>query len=128
MAERAGVPADYAVTIYNEHEGATWEDGQGRPINNFARYIKARYTNRTDKHAREEKRAAARTNGFATQPKPETVWSLKQQLETVQGEIEEVNSHRVGVWGELGPKSKERLAALQQRRKELRGKLSGLET
>lgn len=130
MAEMAGVPADYAETIFLEHEGSTWEDGQGRPINNFSSYIKARYTNRTNKLAREERRYSNRSNGTTPNgaPTANTVYQVQQQIDAINESITELDASVPGAWGELSPAKKVERRKLVERRTELKRKLSGLES
>ena len=129
MAAAIGVPDEYASTVWHDMEGIGWEDSSGRPITNFASYLKARYNHRTDKHAREEKRFAPRTNGHApngsAKPQTETVWQIKQAIAALDEEIQEVESRQTGAWGELSRADKAKRAELMQRRRELRGKLAG---
>jgi hypothetical protein len=42
-AAMAGVPAEYASTIYHEQEGVNWLDGYGRSVVNWQSYVKARH-------------------------------------------------------------------------------------
>jgi hypothetical protein len=86
MAEQAGVDPEYAVTIWNEHEGSEWVDSSNRPIKNFAHYLKARWNHRQDKHARDEKRAALRTSGPGP-PRDETVHALQIRIDKARDRI-----------------------------------------
>lgn len=43
QAALAGVPADYASTIYHEQEGINWLDSAGRSVVNWQSYVKARH-------------------------------------------------------------------------------------
>lgn len=91
IAATVGVPPDYAVTIWNEMDGIGWEDSNGRPITNFASYLKARYNHRTEKHAREEKRAAARGGGANGSPRTETVHALQVRIDAARDRIAKIN-------------------------------------
>ena len=43
LATTAGVPPDYAATVWHEIEGRGGSDSNGRPITNFASHVKARW-------------------------------------------------------------------------------------
>jgi hypothetical protein len=43
IAESAGVPADYAVTLWNELEGIGWVNFQGQPVKSFAHFVKSSF-------------------------------------------------------------------------------------
>lgn len=75
MASTIGVDPAYAATVWREHDGTTWEDSQGRPINNFSSYVKARFNHRKEKLAREaaaRKRPPYRSRPSPTSPPPGT--------------------------------------------------------
>lgn len=46
QAARAGVPAEFAIELFNQLEGRDWVDGAGQPITNFMRHAKYRWNHR----------------------------------------------------------------------------------
>jgi hypothetical protein len=70
------------------------------------------------------------TTGFngETRPKAETTWSLKQALDAVNDQIQEIEASRPpGAWAELSTSKMMEKTKLMLRKGELKKKLSGLE-
>lgn len=126
MADMVGVTEEDAEAWWFAREATDWMRGTAGggliPVGkNHAADLKT-FTNSLKSSSL---RNGSPTNGHA-RPKAETVWSLKQSLEAVHAELDEIESSKVGAWGELSKVKKERKAKLLERKRELGRKLSGL--
>lgn len=60
-----------------------------------------------------------------SKPPTETVWQIDKAIEAINEELRDIDASVTGAWGELSPGKKAKRAALVERRKELKSKLTG---
>jgi uncharacterized protein YdaU (DUF1376 family) len=134
---QAGVTEQEAEDWWHAREASDWMKGTGgggtTPVGtNWQADLKTYTNTMRDKRAREAKREA-RNSGIGSSstssaPKTDTVWSLTESIKSINESLTEIDASVTGAWGELSPAKKEERRKLVERRKELRRKLSGLET
>lgn len=89
QAEIAGVPKEFALAVWTERMGKAGLDGSGRPITRktWPFYVKDRY------NKRENEEGKAKAHGGAVRS-PDTVGSLKIQLEAIQKQMKSLTEER----------------------------------
>lgn len=68
QAALAGVPADYASTIYHEQEGINWLDSAGRSVVNWQSYVKARHNQHVNRQGGQRPHAGGKAGTTVEAP------------------------------------------------------------
>lgn len=128
-AGEIGISELEAANYWHTREASDWlkstAGGGTTPVGKNWRSDAKVFTN--SMRERQSRSQNGSANGFHAQPKAETVWSLKQALDAVNDQIQEIENYRSpGAWGDLPTSKRIEKTKLIERRSELKRKLAGL--